>query len=169
GPNDLLIRYTISNAGPEMHDCWVLPTFWFRNTWSWGRSGEGYVQPPPRLWGAGDSTIRAEHETLGVFELSWDASHDSPSNVLFTHNETNMDRLFKTANARSCVKDAFHDWLVHRKADAVSADGTGTKAALVYHFQIPPGESRTVKLRLRSEHDARVTPDGFGQSFDACF
>ncbi|NIT93548.1 MAG: glucosidase, partial [Gammaproteobacteria bacterium] len=87
----------------------VLPTLWFRNTWSWGRSGEGYP-PKPRLQRADESAIAADHVTLGRYRLRVGPGSDgAPPPLLFTENETNQRRLFDKPNASPYVKDAFHE------------------------------------------------------------
>src|SRR5881628_3438883 len=100
-PGDLLVRLTIANRGPEAASLHVLPTLWFRNTWSWGRTGEGYW-PKPRLARAKDGAIVAEHASLGRYRL---VAEGKPE-LLFTDNETNVARLFAAPNPSPYVKDA---------------------------------------------------------------
>src|ERR1041385_2557114 len=104
-PDDVLIRLTLANRGPDPATLHLLPTLWLRNTWSWGRSGEGYPGRG-RLSAGAALTIRAEHPTLGAFRLSAEAAPATPA-LLFTENETNTARLFGTPNATAYVKDAF--------------------------------------------------------------
>src|SRR5204863_2543543 len=112
-PDDILIRLTIANRGAETASLHVLPMLWFRNTWSWGRSGEGYW-PKPRLARADAGTIVAEHASLGRYRLV----ADSGPELLFTDNETNVARLFGGSNSTPYVKDAFHEYVVHGRVDA---------------------------------------------------
>src|SRR5581483_6333159 len=100
-PDDIAIRVTIANRGPDAATLHVLPTLWFRNTWAWGRTGEGYW-PKPTLGRAADGTIIAEHASVGRFRLSADAG----GTALFTDNETNVARVFGAPSAPSYVKDA---------------------------------------------------------------
>jgi len=148
-PDDVLVRLSLVNRGPEAAPVHVLPTLWFRNTWSWGRTGEAYW-PKPRLARAGGATIRAEHASLGRFRL---AAEGNPA-LLFTENETNVTRLFGAPNASPYVKDAFHEYVVRGRSDAVNPEGVGTKAAAHYVLTLPPGGEATLHLRLTSEADA---------------
>ena len=154
-PDDILIRVTVANRGPDAAPLHVLPSLWFRNTWSWGRTGEGYW-PKPRLVRAGDGAIAAEHASLGRFRLT---AEGGPG-LLFTENETNVARLFGAPNASPYVKDAFHEYVVHGRTDAVSADGPGTKAATHYILTLPAGGEATLHLRLTAETEAGGSPVG---------
>jgi hypothetical protein len=154
GPEDILIRLTIENRGPDAAPLRLLPTLWFRNTWSWGREGEGH-HAKPRLFAAGDGrAVEAEHETLGRYRLEIEAADDAPApGLLFTENETNAARLFGAANPGPCVKDAFHEAVVHGRDDAVNPARTGTKAAFDYTLEVPAGGKRVVRLRLFRAED----------------
>src|SRR5579872_1961942 len=138
--NDILIRVTATNRGPDTAALHLLPTLWFRNTWSWsGQSHAGFS-----LSQETGGRIAITEPTLGTLRLDLDGS---PA-LLFTNNETNSELLFGTPNASPYVKDAFHDAIVHGRADAVIANGPGTKACAWYQFELAAGESRTVRLRL---------------------
>jgi len=143
GTDDILIRITAANRGPDRAPLHILPTLWFRNTWSWGRSGEGYW-PKPKLWRSSEDRISAEHASLGRFELQVEAGAE----LLFTENETNFERLFAYKNGQPYVKDAFHDYVIHGRREAVNPECVGTKAAAYYKCEVGPGESRAVHLRL---------------------
>jgi Mannosylglycerate hydrolase MGH1-like glycoside hydrolase domain len=145
-PDDLLIRITAANRGPQRAALHLLPVLWFRNTWSWGREGEGYW-PQPRLSRESDSTVLAEHASLGKFRLEAPGAAE----VLFTENVTNNERLFGARNAGPYVKDAFHAWLIEGRAEAVNAQGEGTKAGAYYHVDLAPGGSATIGLRLAAD------------------
>ncbi len=153
GPDDIAIRITAVNRGPERAALAVLPTLWFRNTWSWGRTGEGYW-PKPKMTRAGDTALVAEHVSLGKFRF------DAPgaSELLFTENETNTERLFGVANGGPYVKDAFHAYVVEGRKDSVNPQGEGVKAAALYPLELNPGESVTIRMRL--------TADGSGNAPD---
>src|SRR5205807_2691298 len=134
------------NRGPEPAILHVLPTLWFRNTWCWGlddrkpvlRQGLGHEgQSPIR-------SIEAEHSTLGNYLLHCEAADD----LLFTENETNAMRLFGAPNASPYVKDAFHDYLIAGKREAVNPARVGTKAAALYSRTIGAGATLTLRLRL---------------------
>jgi hypothetical protein len=161
-PDDVLIRITVANRGPDSATIELLPTLWFRNTWSWGRAGEGY-SAKPRLARVADGQVLAEHASLGRFRWTMAGAPE----LLFTENETNAERLYGSPNASPHVKDAFHAHVVNGRAGAVSPAGVGTKAAARYRLDIPAGESRTVRLRLTAEAEAVGEP--FGEPFERTF
>ncbi len=171
-PDDLLIRITAANRGPGVAVIHLLPQLWFRNTWSWGRTGEGYW-PKPKL-SVDEAGIVAEHASLGTYR--WAVGLDPygrPPALLFTENETNYERLFRAPNATPYVKDAFHEYLVHGKRDAVSPKPTGTKVGAHYSVEVPAGHSISVRLRLYST-DAPGTsggrhPEPLGREFESVF
>ena len=154
-PEDILIRLTIANRGPESAVLHVLPTLWYRNTWAWGRAGEGYW-PRPRLHREGAATIVGEHASLGRHRLTLAGSPV----LLFTDNETNEARLFGAPNPSPWVKDAFHEYVVTGRTDAVNPDGVGTKAAAHYRLEVPAGGSATIHLRLTADTEAGGPADG---------
>jgi hypothetical protein len=163
--DDVLIRIRLANRGPDDASLHVLPTLWFRNTWSWGRKGEGYLgRPNLRQDGAG--RVRAEHPTLGTFVLAAapDAAGRDPD-LLFTENETNFARLFGAPNPGRYRKDAFHDYVVGRRTDAVNPDHVGTKAAAHYRLTVPARGEVILALRLFAEAQAASSP--FGPEFAA--
>jgi hypothetical protein len=166
-PNDLLIRITAANRGPEEAVLHLLPTLWFRNTWSWGCTHEG-CWPKPFICRAEDGMLLTHHVTLGQFRLAADSRADGRApEFLFTDNETNAARLFGVANANPYVKDAFHEYLIKGRTDAVNPKRLGTKAAAYYFLSIPGGEEASVQLRLFAEEAA--TPEPFGAAFDQVF
>ena len=106
----------------------MLPTLWFRNTWSWGRTGEGYCQRSRDRRGTAPRIVAAEHESLGRSLDPLDCRAAAPE-LLFTENETNNERLFGAPNATPYVKDAFHELRGPRPAGRVNPGGNvGTKA-----------------------------------------
>jgi hypothetical protein len=166
-PDDTLIRITIANRGPEGADLHVLPTLWFRNTWSWGPSYE-YSGAKPRLNASGPGTILATHETLGKFRLSIEPGPGGEfPDLLFTDNESNTERLFGIANDSHFVKDAFHAFVIDGNEEAVNQNGMGTKAAACYKLKVPAGGSITLRLRLCPGKEASARP--FGKQFDEVF
>ena len=164
-PDDVLIRVTVANRGPEPARLDLLPTLWFRNTWSWGRTGEGYWSRP-MIAAHGAASVLAVHESLGRFRLTADETPAAPR-WLFTENESNVARLFSAPNPTPWVKDAFHAFVVDGRADAVNPRQTGTKAAALYRLEIPAGGEVVVRLRLTNESEA--PPVVFGESFDRVF
>jgi hypothetical protein len=154
---DLLIRITVSNRGPEEAECHLLPTIWFRNTWSWGN-----LVTKPQLH------LMAQEPNHGVIEAvepyygaRWLAFEGNPE-VLVTENDTNFERLYGVKNASPYVKDSINDYVVHGKHDAVNPDRRGTKAAPYYRLRIPAGESVSVRLRFSDN----LTVDPFGPEFE---
>jgi mannosylglycerate hydrolase MGH1-like protein len=166
-PDDILIRVTVANRGPEAATLHLLPTLWFRNTWSWGRSGECYW-PRPSIVRQRESVLRAEHATLGRYYLAAGNGPFAQSpRLLFTENETNAKRLFDAPNSSPFVKDAFHQHVVGGLSGVVNSSRTGTKAAAHYRLEIPAEESVTVRLRLFAEGEAPADP--LGREFDTAF
>lgn len=153
GPDDILIYVTIHNRGPEPAPLHLLPTLWFRNTWSW-KAGA----PKPNLR-AVDGGIHASHPELGDYTLYCDGAPE----LLFTENESNLDRLWGQPNASPWVKDAFHQYAISGHREAVNPAQTGTKAAARYALDVPAGGSTVVRLRLT----ATPAAEPFGESFDA--
>ncbi len=152
-PNDVLVRYTAWNRGPEKAMLHILPQVWFRNTWSWGAAHEGsQVKPLLRMDGKGK--LVADHETLHRSFVEFDPGlADHFRGFLFTENVTNDRRLFQRTNDTRVVKDGFHEYVVGGRVEAVNLRGIGTKAAGHYAMEIPPGESFTVRLRLYREDE----------------
>ncbi|MER3554108.1 MAG: glucosidase [Meiothermus sp.] len=161
GPNDILVKITAANRGSQTATLHLLPTLWFRNTWSWGRTGEGYwPKPSIRLEGG---RLAAEHADLGRFYLEAEGNPD----FLFTDNETNTERLYTFPNVNPYVKDAFHRYVIGGEVQAVNPDGVGTKAAAYYKLEVPPGEQVSVQLRLYAHNEA--PSETFGAAFDQVF
>src|SRR5215470_5965869 len=122
-PDDLLIRITIANRGSQSAALHLLPTLWFRNTWSWGRSGEGYWSKPT-IVRQDDASMVADHPSIGRYRLSAEVTTE----LLSTENETNLERLYHAPNPTPYVKDAFDAYVVHGRTDAVNPAGAGSKA-----------------------------------------
>jgi hypothetical protein len=155
-PEDLLIRVTVHNRGPEAARLRLLPTLWFRNTWSWGDDDR-----KPSLCGVAPGTIQALHHELGEYRLFCEGDPE----LLFTGNETNAQRLWGQPNAFAFVKDAFHSYLISGDGGAVNPAREGTKAAAHYTFDVPAGASRAVRLRLAAASDG-ADFSGFDAEFD---
>jgi hypothetical protein len=166
-PNDILIRVTVDNRGPEASALDVLPTLWFRNTWSWGRTGEGYW-PKPRIHQAGEGSLLAEQASLGWFRFAADSGPGGRlPGFLFTENETNAAKLFGTPDGARYAKDAFHEVVVQGRSDAVNPENTGTKACALYRLEVPAGAGITLRFRLSAEDEAPREP--FGDGFEKVF
>ncbi|MGH8458774.1 MAG: MGH1-like glycoside hydrolase domain-containing protein, partial [Nevskiales bacterium] len=161
---DILVRISVSNRGPEGARLHLLPTVWFRNTWSWG----------------GDETkpaLRADthHEPARVIELEHNESGkrrlycEGRPELLFTENETNTQRLFGNSNGSRYVKDGINDFVVHGAKDAVNLEKTGTKAAAHYALTVGAGETVTVRLRLTDQDLNPGSGSPVGRDFDDIF
>jgi hypothetical protein len=165
--NDVLIRLTVANRADESATLHLLPTLWFRNTWAWGRTGEGYWKKPT-ITATADGTLSAEHESLGVFHFAADATEDGDGyKWLFTENETNAERLYGARNTSPFVKDAFHEYVIRGRREAVNPQAQGTKAAAHYRLEIPAGGEVTLRLRLFKEEESPA--EIFGAGFDETF
>jgi hypothetical protein len=141
-PEDILITITVHNRGPEAATLCLLPTLWFRNTWSWVKE-----ETRPVLREGKDASIVASDSKLGDRTLQCEGNPE----LLFTENETNTARLWGQPNASPYVKDAFHNYLVSNKEDAVNPAKMGTKAAALYRLNILAGGSQIVRLRLSAQ------------------
>jgi len=158
-PDDLLIRITAINRGSESAMLHILPTLWFRNTWSVAtlKPGLALTDDPDR-----SVVIAASHTDLGTRYLYC----ERPTEVVFTDNETNTARLFGTPNASPWTKDAFHEYVVHGRRDAVNPAQRGTKAAAIYPLDIGPRRQAEVRLRLSAEAPGALRRGPFGTEFD---
>jgi hypothetical protein len=136
-PDDMLMRITVHNRGPDAATIDLLPQLWFRNTWSWDNG----ARPGLSL---ADGVIVAHHESLGEYRLQVEGD---PA-FLFTENETNTARVFGAQGAPGPFKDAFHEYLIGGRAEAISQASRGTKVAVHERCEIGPGESAQMRLRL---------------------
>ena len=140
---DMLIRITAHNRGPATATLHLLPTVWFRNTWSWGRDNtRPLLQRAP--WAGGVDVVEVEHPAYGK---RWLVCADARQ-LLFTENESNSERLWGVPNRTPYVKDGINEFIVRGKKTAVNPEGRGTKVAAHYPAQVGPGLSTTIRLRL---------------------
>ncbi|HYX54501.1 MAG TPA: hypothetical protein VE783_13670 [Candidatus Limnocylindrales bacterium] len=168
GPEDLLVRITTVNRGPDTAELHLLPTLWFRNDWSaWIAASNRAAQKPvlkQMKTDAGTSAVAVEHQILGEYIFSCEG--DVP--LLFTENETNHERLFHQPNESPHVKDGINDCVVQGKQDAVDPEKQGTKVAAHYKISVDAGETKVIRLRL-----SKISPDqkskAFGKQFDEIF
>jgi hypothetical protein len=166
-PEDMLIRITVHNRGPEPATLQLLPTLWFRNDWSWGNN---VVRPSLRQVAQDKTggTVALSHRDLG--ECFFYA--EGVSTMLFTENETNTQRLFNTPNPTPYVKDSIDNYIVHGKNETVNPEKMGTRVAAQYPLTLKAGESRTVRLRLSDQpakKSQKALGDVFGKAFDSVF
>ena len=166
GPNDLCIRITVKNHGDAKAMLEVLPTLWLRNTWAWGRTGEGYWTKGT-LSRDGAQGVLGEHPSIGRFRLDVEPQPGDEHELLFTDNETNVERLFGSPNKSTYVKDAFHDYVVAGRKDAVNPAQTGTKAASRHRLAVPARGEVVLRLRLSAQEEIPLHP--FDASFDRTF
>jgi hypothetical protein len=166
-PDDVLIRIVVHNRGDRPAPLHVLPTVWFRNVWSWGCAEEGCAVRP-RLRAVDDRTLRLDEPSLGAMRLVISAAADAVSTeLLCTENETNAKALFGAENRAPFVKDAFHAHVVQGTPGVVNPERNGTKAAWDVAFEIEPGWTRTLRLRLFPA--AAAPADPLGDEFERTF
>ena len=158
-PNDILMRVTAINRGPDPAQLTVLPHIWYRNTWSWDAGSQ-----PPTLTGLGAtaekvSSLRVDHPQLEGYHASFDA----PDQLLFCNNET---RHRNQSTLHGAFKDAFHEYVVNQKPDALNSHQTGSKAAGLWKFELAPSEKRSVRMRLAETESASGPFGDFDDIFD---
>ncbi|MDQ2742904.1 MAG: glucosidase, partial [Chloroflexota bacterium] len=156
GPEDICIRLSATNRGPDTAPLHLLPTLWFRNTWSWGRD-----DARPHLSEATESSsdwrvVHATHPALGE---RWLACQGSPR-LLFTENDSNAQRLWNAPNRTPFVKDGIQEAVIQGNAGAVNPANTGTKVAAQYSYNIEPGATEMVYLRLNTAPPAEPPAAG---------
>jgi mannosylglycerate hydrolase MGH1-like protein len=168
GPEDILVRITAANRGPDAAELHALPTLWFRNDWSQWIAESNRAAEKPALKQieapSGTSAVAVEHSLLGKFVLSCEG--DVP--LLFTENETNHERLFGQKNEDPYVKDGINDCVVQGKQEAVDPGKKGTKVAAHYKMNLAAGQSKVIRLRL-SKSSPEQKGKAFGKQFDEVF
>ncbi|MGH9645830.1 MAG: MGH1-like glycoside hydrolase domain-containing protein, partial [Bryobacteraceae bacterium] len=163
-PEDILIKITAWNRGPDEEQLDLLPTMWFRNIWSFGEK-HGH----PKLWRIADVLgATAVAATDSRYGERWLLAEGSPE-MLFTENETNFERLFGFPTGTPFVKDSFHDYVIHGVKEAVNQAQTGTKCAARHHVRIAPGNSATIRLRLTDAEPKEGMDNPFGSDFEDMF
>jgi len=160
-PDDILIRISAANRGPDAAPLHLLPTLWFKNDWSWYTTNAKPCIELERSGPAGP-VLKATHRTFEPYRLHC----ETPAAVLFTENESNLARLFGTPNASPYVKDGIGEYVVAGRRDAVNPARTGTKAAAHYVRLVGAGES--VEIRLRLAHGGTADAP-LGPAFEATF
>ncbi len=166
GVEDILIRITAYNRGPEPAALHLVPTLWFRNTWSWG----GQVRQPRVARRPGSPGVAVVEAFQPDYGKRWLVAEGSPE-LLFTENETNYERLFGAKSRTPYVKDGINNYIVLGARDAVNPAEVGTKVAVHYPAQIAAGGSTAARLRLTDQQSAATAPASatFGAAFDALF
>ena len=159
-PHDLLMQISITNAGPDPATLHVLPHLWFRNTWAWDDGA-----PRPAMRASGSGRVAVDHPTFG--ELVWEidgtdgADGGVPPDLLFCENETNLRRLYESADSPDHPKDGINDHVV-AGAPTVNPDPVGSKCAAWYRLSVDPGATQVVRVRLRPPSSTAA----FGKPFD---
>jgi hypothetical protein len=167
GPDDILIRVTVANRGPDNATLHLLPTLWYRNSWIWGCKHDG-CSIKPHLSVVGDSLVQGDHINFGkhYFAAGHGPDQKAPQ-LLFTDNETNAKHLYETDNRTPYVKDAFYEFVIHGNTGAINPNLTGTKVAAYYKLDIAAGKEAVVRLRL-SNQELSVEKN-LGKEFDDIF
>ncbi|KYC42310.1 glucosidase [Scytonema hofmannii PCC 7110] len=158
---DILIQIQVVNRGPEAKTLHLLPTLWFRNTWSWDKEEIKPILQQAKF-GHAQNTIEAAHPSLGKKWMYFEGETE----LLFTENETNTEKLFGFPNASAHVKDGINDYILHSKQEAINPNKIGTKVAVHYAVNMNAGETKTIQLRLS---DAPNIAEPFGKHFEAIF
>jgi hypothetical protein len=160
-PTDLLMLVSVTNAGPDAGTLHVLPTAWFRNTWSWDIGA-----PKPVMEAAGEASVRVEHPFLGTLEMAAGTAPDGTAPaLLFCENETNLSRLYGADPLTPYPKDGVNDHVIHGAA-TVNPDRRGTKCAFWYKLEVPAGATVQLRLRLRPGKASSKAPAALGGQFE---
>jgi hypothetical protein len=157
-PDEILMQVTAYNRGPDAATLTLLPQLCFRNIWSW----QAPAAKPVLIGRSG--CVEVQHPDLGEFRIDFDAA----PTLLFCDNDTNPRRLFGMNDAKGHFKDAFHEYLVQGRRDAVNPEETGTKVGALYPLTLEPGGSAKVRLLISPGKGARSRARPFAQ-FDATF
>ncbi|XP_060066429.1 uncharacterized protein LOC132546729 [Ylistrum balloti] len=192
-PNNILGRYVITNRGTTPATVHVLPTLWFRNVWSWGEDCYCYEEPKPSMSQEAERKVVCRHPTLGIprskplagrsrsitdllsevtpgvfyFEVDVDQQGHCPE-LLFTENDSNLERLFGCGNTTDYVKDAFHYYVINGQTERVNPAKEGTKCAAHYKLHLAEGEEFVIRVRLYLESEAPLrcfSPNEFDSMF----
>jgi hypothetical protein len=162
GPTDILIAISLCNRGPDAATLHVLPTLWFRNTWTWWPD-----RPKPSLREVLErhkvGALVASHPGLGDYFLYCEGSYQ----LLFTENDTNNERIYRSANSTPYVKDGINNYVVEGQQEAVNPDRTGTKAAAHYEIGVEAGATAVIRLRLTNVEMREPFGRGFAEIMDA--
>jgi hypothetical protein len=153
---DILVKITAFNRGPEYAELNIIPQMWFRNTWSWG-----YDAYKPQISLPRKNTFSADHKIFGKYYLYADGQPEP----MFCENESNAVKLYDEPDAEGYFKDGFHEYIVNGQNKAVNPANRGTKAAFNYVQKIPAGGSVTVRLRLTALPNERPF-SGFSDIFN---
>ncbi len=166
GANDILVEIEVVNRGPETASIHILPTWWYRNSWTWGCAHEG-CEIKPRLSAKGLGRVDGHQDSLGAWKF---AIEDAEAPLYFTDNETNHQRLFCKSNGSPFVKDGIHRRVIHGETDAVNPEQRGTKFASHHEIELVAGGSHIVRARFAAADEAPTDQSAwFGSVFDEIF
>jgi Glycosyl hydrolase family 63 C-terminal domain len=154
-PDDLILRVTVHNRGPDEAMIHLLPQLWFRNSWSWKSDSAR-----PEISRTNHGVLTARHAEFGDHNFYTDGEPE----ILFCDNDTNVRRLFGSNDATGYFKDAFHEYIVHGNQAAVNPENSGTKTGALYKLTIPAGGSKQIRLRLSKSENQKPFSD-----FDGIF
>ncbi len=157
--DDVFVRIRALNRGPEAAPLVIMPTLWFRDTWTWGDDR----RPKPTLWRTSDCSIQASQFHLGDFHLDFEGSPE----LLFTGNETNTERLYGMRGENIYYKDAFHEYIIGNRKEVVNPHLDGTKSCGVYRVQLEPNQQSIIHLRLSRPGSPTVPWEAVDKIFDA--
>jgi hypothetical protein len=165
-PNDILIKITVTNRAPADAPLVLMPTLWYRNSWSWGCTHEG-CEAKPWMRKIAPGKVEMSHETLGKWLWEIEPLGGQAPELVFCENETNMERVFGCKSPGKFFKDGINDYVVQGKKEAVNPKNNGTKAAAIYQLKVPAGKSVTVRLRLYAEDESPKS--AFDKEFNTKF
>jgi hypothetical protein len=165
-PNNILIKLTVSNRGPEAAALHFIPTVWYRNSWVWGCTHEG-CDMKPQMKADGPTSLKVSHSTMGEWRMEVEPLDGNAPELLFTDNETNQVRLWGCKTNPGFVKDAFHEYVIAGNTAAINPRKFGTKVGMLYKLNVPPGKSVTVRLRMFAVEEKVAQP--FGPEFEQTF
>jgi len=166
--NDVLIRVTVANRAPVAATIHLLPTLWFRNTWSWGCDNEGCWPKPAIWWDEKAGACVTRHDSLERFRFyAGKGPNGRKPRWLFTENETNYERLYNVPNLSPYTKDSFHRYLIDNEKNVIRRKRAGTKTAAYYKLRLPKRGEATIELRLSADAESPDLP--FGPAFDDTF
>ncbi|MBI6546425.1 MAG: glucosidase, partial [Cyanobacteria bacterium NC_groundwater_1444_Ag_S-0.65um_54_12] len=164
-PEDILVRITATNRGPAPAELRLLPTIWFRNTWSWGYDELHPGMQALAVTAAHWVSLAVQHPAYRPRQFCCEGTPE----LLFTENVTNNQRLYRVPNANPYVKDAFHDYIVHGLRAAINPEPVGTKAAAHYRLVLGPGASQVICLRFLPADSPVLSLQPFGKEFSETF
>jgi hypothetical protein len=162
--NDVLIRITVTNRGPETAQLHVLPTVWFRNTWTWLPGSHRPALSKASDSPSGEASIDIQHEKMGSYRFVCDSSAGLLKELLFTENDSNTRALWSLGDD-PYTKDAFHRYVIHGEQSAVNPAHNGTKGCAWYLFELAAGETQSIRMRLAE----RTEPTLLVHDFDGIF